>query len=615
MDNGFYVYAKFRETGADEVKRKLKAVKDLVDGINSATLSFKVSKDSLDDLVKAIQAKLDANTFNIKFNGNVTATVAQGGAKAGKATAQPQATTAPTNADLAEKYIQKHKQLSPTRQATEATGFIGAGNVLVWNSGLSNEQYSAIEDIQRGYTEKLQKINDPLGYEKKKWLRQQELREYRQQWKEEYEWGKHLSSSKEHFYADLKMHPRNIGLGRNPLISTGDAGDGGDETVEKSSYALAGFGKALKSVIAFKAIEKLFKMVDSMAKYGSQIGIGAEAIGASAETVSRLSAMGVSMGTLTGLQSRLAGGQVGDFDSELARFLAMLGFSYEQAYSMDVGTLFQSIVESALGKVASGEIDQKTARYMVEKILGKEGAERFDVMSLLGFSTFDEYYKHMGGIASISDDASKSLTDLSESITVFKNNLLPFATALSDTLGITDNLGNTVKTMNASISAFVDSLNSGEGLKGAFKAGLDALVDTSRTLNESNIQEQNAEIAETVLGFGGQGYIDVFGRPIKIPGWIGKKLGEYQLKSIGVSSNNSLLNSSTDNYTIADINAFARSLLPESSVANSFNSPMIGGDLTLNINTADNATDIANATVDALNTFSSRINMIGSGVY
>lgn len=585
MDNGFYVYAKFRETGADEVKRKLKAVKDLVDGINSATLSFKVSKDSLDDLVKAIQAKLDANTFNIKFNGNVTATVAQGGAKAGKATAQAaptnaQAQAAPTNADLAEKYIQKHKQLSPTRQATEATGFIGAGNVLVWNSGLSNEQYSAIEDIQRGYTEKLQKINDPLGYEKKKWLRQQELREYRQQWKEEYEWDKHLSSSKEHFYADLKMHPSNIGLGRNPLISTGNAGGGGDETAEKSSYALAGFGKALKSVIAFKAIEKLFKMVDSMAKYGSQIGIGAEAIGASAETVSKLSAMGVSMGTLTGLQSRLAGGQVGDFDSELAKFLAMLGFSYEQAYSMDAGTLFQSIVESALGKVASGEIDQKTARYMVEKILGKEGAERFDVMSLMGFSTFDEYYKHMGGIVDVSGDAAKELTTLSEAIKIFGSNLKN----IGNNLGVFDTLGTFITNMNKGLVAFDETLRGGGSLLDAYKAYVNAQkeIGLSNLVNdiESDIASGTVTIGDTEV-------------PIERASLLMPKI--------------------MVNPYVPDLRTFARFHMGGLEQMNALERSMIGGDLTININTADNATDIANATVDAINSFSARINMLNTG--
>lgn len=576
MDNGFYVYAKFRETGADEVKRKLKAVKDLVDGINSATLSFKVSKDSLDDLVKAIQAKLDANTFNIKFNGNVTATVAQGGAKAGKATAQ----TAPTNADLAEKYIQKHKQLSPTRQATEATGFIGAGNVLVWNSGLSNEQYSAIEDIQRGYTEKLQKINDPLGYEKKKWLRQQELREYRQQWKEEYEWDKHLSSSKEHFYADLKMHPSNIGLGRNPLISTGNAEEGGDETAEKSSYALAGFGRALKSVIAFKAIEKLFKMVDSMAKYGSQIGIGAEAIGASAETVSKLSAMGVSMGTLTGLQSRLAGGQVGDFDSELAKFLAMLGFSYEQAYSMDAGTLFQSIVESALGKVASGEIDQKTARYMVEKILGKEGAERFDVMSLMGFSTFDEYYKHMGGIVDVSGNAAKELTTLSEAIKIFGSNLKN----IGSNLGVFDTLGTFITNMNKGLVAFDETLRGGGSLLDAYKAYVNAQkeIGLSNLVNdiESDIASGTVTIGDTEV-------------PIERASLLMPKI--------------------MVNPYVPDLRTFARFHMGGLEQMNALERSMIGGDLTININTADNATDIANATVDAINSFSARINMLNTG--
>ena len=488
-EEGFYVYARFRETGADKVISKLKQVNDLVTKINHRKIKIHVDDKSIDNIAEKIQRKLDTYKFTININGvnmsksTVTGSAGSGGsgrAKGSGSTAivpkKPQ--TGWTRRPKYEDWVFYEQFLGSPTSIARYKG----GNPLGRYSGVfSGSTDDDIEDaIFRDFVERTSGGLD-----------------------------------------GIPATENGLGLGGGKSGKSSKKSDSDDDILSKSR-------KLLSLAVVFRTLNKLNDTLQTLAKYSSQIELGATALTTSSESISQLAGMGVSLASIQGLQSSITGGLFGNFNSELARFMSYLGISYTEAQSQGAEWVYRQAVERAIAKTDRSDADSvQKNRYIVEQIAGSEGTKLYDRFLALGVSTFDEYEKAVGGQVELTTEVADGWTNLWATLETFKNNFNPFLASLADNVGITDGLAGTFKNLNLGMAEFSTALSEGDSIFSAFRSAMKAMADTSET---ENVKKMADVLFDTTNNPEGNGVMIVGGKVVQVPGWAGKILGAYQRK-------------------------------------------------------------------------------------
>lgn len=488
-EEGFYVYARFRETGADKVISKLKQVNDLVTKINHRKIKIHVDDKSIDNIAEKIQRKLDTYKFTININGvnmsksTVTGSAGSGGsgrAKGSGSTAivpkKPQ--TGWTRRPKYEDWVFYEQFLGSPTSIARYKG----GNPLGRYSGVfSGSTDDDIEDaIFRDFVERTSGGLD-----------------------------------------GIPATENGLGLGGGKSGKSSKKSDSDDDILSKSR-------KLLSLAVVFRTLNKLNDTLQTLAKYSSQIELGATALTTSSESISQLAGMGVTLASIQGLQSSITGGLFGNFNSELARFMSYLGISYTEAQSQGAEWVYRQAVERAIAKTDRSDADSvQKNRYIVEQIAGSEGTKLYDRFLALGVSTFDEYEKAVGGQVELTTEVADGWTNLWATLETFKNNFNPFLASLADNVGITDGLAGTFKNLNLGMAEFSTALSEGDSIFSAFRSAMKAMADTSET---ENVKKMADVLFDTTNNPDGNGVMIVGGKVVQVPGWAGKILGAYQRK-------------------------------------------------------------------------------------
>ena len=488
-EEGFYVYARFRETGADKVISKLKQVNDLVTKINHRKIKIHVDDKSIDNIAEKIQRKLDTYKFTININGvnmsKSTVTGSAGSGGSGRANGSGSTAIVPkkpqtgwTRRPKYEDWVFYEQFLGSPTSIARYKG----GNPLGRYSGVfSGSTDDDIEDaIFRDFVERTSGGLD-----------------------------------------GIPATENGLGLGGGKSGKSSKKSDSDDDILSKSR-------KLLSLAVVFRTLNKLNDTLQTLAKYSSQIELGATALTTSSESISQLAGMGVSLASIQGLQSSITGGLFGNFNSELARFMSYLGISYTEAQSQGAEWVYRQAVERAIAKTDRSDADSvQKNRYIVEQIAGSEGTKLYDRFLALGVSTFDEYEKAVGGQVELTTEVADGWTNLWATLETFKNNFNPFLTTLADNVGITDGLAGTFKNLNLGMAEFSTALSEGDSIFSAFRSAMKAMADTSET---ENVKKMADVLFDTTNNPEGNGVMIVGGKVVQVPGWAGKILGAYQRK-------------------------------------------------------------------------------------
>lgn len=564
MEDGFYVYTRFKSTGAKKVLGELDSINTLATKINRKKVNLKVavSTPSLNSLISQIQKALNDHTFKIKVTGDVAGVF-------GAVSAEPRTTRRRASAPKtsSEPFIR-------TRYTPD--WIYGSGNVYgvpatngfnpftsAFGSGFMPQRqgitpiggaYFSGAEYDAEYFDENNIPNWTYGGRNRKALPPPTQlvptgapSYYSDQRADAfYEQGDTLGFSRFRPYNGYRERPprfaRSYGEAwvdpdRHFRVKDLDEAEWKKYKEPKETRVTNGTSslwRFLRVAVVLKALKETTKMFKMLAENGQQIMQSSSALATTAEAFSRASGTGAGMGisssalkgSMIGLQNSLSAFSFGKGSSDTLFYLAQLGLSYGGMVGADTVSSYESIINSALSKVNSGAMTQANARYIIQNLLGESGATQFDTMMGLGVGSFDEWRERYA-VATVSEETTVNLAELNAQWETLINNIKALSLALvGGENSLTTMLTRGISTINVFTSTFTESFEgffSENGFFSSFKKSWEDAFSYMQGIY-SDLLESNPGKAIIPTPFG----------DIMIGGRIGKYLGNIQRKNLGI---------------------------------------------------------------------------------
>lgn len=497
MEDGFYVYTRFKSTGSKKVLNELNEINTLATKINRKKINLKVSvsSPSLNSLISQIQTALNSHTFKIKVSGGVEGMAGIVGAS-------------------------KASRMGAGAPKQNAEPFIRTNYRPNWSYGTGNVYGVPARNDFNPFTSA-----------------------FGDAWRPAEESTAIVPTGAPSYYSDKRADA--FYETPNPLVTSGFGRYERKKFPDKNWYDVEyeqlpededkkninPLWRFLKAAIVLKALKETTKLFKMLAENGQQIMQTSSALSTTAEVFSRARGTGVGMGvsasalkgSMLGLQNSLSAFSFGKGNEDTLFFLAQLGLSYGSMAGADTVGNYESIINSALSRVRSGAMAQANARYIVQNLLGEAGATQFDTMMGLGVGSFEEW-RNRYQVAGAQSEAVANLADLNAQFSTLSENIKTLATNIFGASGFSDALRNGITATNDFIVAFNEAFGENGSIMQAYKSAFNSAKE-SRNETIATVLEDNA----------GKGVISIFGKDIAVGGNIGHYIGNKQRDALGLS--------------------------------------------------------------------------------